>query len=50
MRAVQINLMLLDRIDAELPLDVDDEHYDEATKQWNQPADKVVDLIALNIL
>ncbi|KAG8906698.1 hypothetical protein FRC01_007916, partial [Tulasnella sp. 417] len=35
-------------IDADLPLEVDDEYYDEEKKEWKQPADKPSKLAAFN--
>ncbi|KAG8900224.1 hypothetical protein FRC01_010214, partial [Tulasnella sp. 417] len=35
-------------IDASLPLEVDDEYYDEEGKEWKQPADKPSKLAAFN--
>ncbi|KAG8915259.1 hypothetical protein FRC00_006200, partial [Tulasnella sp. 408] len=35
-------------IDADLPLEVDDEYYDEEKKEWKQPADKPSRIAAFN--
>jgi len=41
--AIKLNIKnhLSHRVDADLPLEVSDEYYDEATRRWSQPPGKV---------